>query len=153
MPLYKYPRIKFADTNTIEQQLEHIRSEIVEAIQAFNRDKLGDMDIELHDICQSVETAKHILEEKHDITCGHKPLSAMQNATFDGHLNHITLLAMEAVMWGEEGILQAVCIELSRITFIVEALHRIRAGGSRISTEEGKKAMIQKNYIRGYYES
>ena len=64
MPLYKYPRIKFADSNTVEQQLEHIRSEVVEAIQAYNMDKLGDMDIELHDILQSVETLQRMREER-----------------------------------------------------------------------------------------
>jgi len=85
---YKYPRIKFADTNTIEQQLEHIRSEVVEAIQAFNNGKLGDMDIELHDVAQSVETLQRMREE--------------------------------------------------------------RAG---VSTAEGKIAMVQKNHLRGYYES
>ena len=84
--IYKYPRIKFADTNTAEQQLEHIRSEVVEAIQAYNAGLLGDMDIELHDIGQSVETLQRMREE--------------------------------------------------------------RAG---VSTEEGKVDMIQKNYIRGYY--
>jgi len=61
---YKYPRIKFADTNTVEQQLEHIRSEVVEAIQAYSADKLGDMDIELHDIGQSVETLQRMREER-----------------------------------------------------------------------------------------
>jgi len=150
---YKYPRIKFADTNTVEQQLEHIRQEVVEAIQAYNAGQLGDMDIELHDVLQSVETAKRILEEKHCVTCGHKPLSAVNSDTFSDHLNNIMLLAMESIMWCEEGILQAVCIELTRITFIVDALHRFRERRSGVSTDEGKKFMIEKNEKRGYYES
>jgi len=66
--MYKYPRIKFADTNTVEQQLQHILSEVTEAIKAFNEGMLGDMDVELHDIGQSVETLQRMREEQSGVS-------------------------------------------------------------------------------------
>jgi hypothetical protein len=51
--MYTFPRVKFADTNTLDSQWEHIRSEFVEATKA---EGLGDRDEELMDLWHSIET-------------------------------------------------------------------------------------------------
>jgi len=57
--LYTFPRVKFADTNTLTDQWEHIRSEFVEASKA---EGLGDRDEELMDLWHSIETYFRIRE-------------------------------------------------------------------------------------------
>ena len=51
--MYTFPRAKFADTNTLADQWEHIRSEFVEASKA---EGLGERDEELMDLWHSIET-------------------------------------------------------------------------------------------------
>jgi len=65
---YKFPRIKFADTNTIKQQLDHIQSELVEVFKAYNDGMLGEMDMELCDLGQSVETLQRMREERNGVS-------------------------------------------------------------------------------------
>lgn len=48
-----YPRTKFADITTLDEQFEHIRSEYCEAVMA---DGMGHRDEELADLEHSIQT-------------------------------------------------------------------------------------------------
>jgi len=48
-----YPRTKFADMATLEQQFEHVREEFIEAVKADGR---GERDEELADLEHSIQT-------------------------------------------------------------------------------------------------
>jgi len=65
---YKFPRIKFADTNTIKQQLDHILEEVHEVFKAYIEGMMGDMDMELCDLAQSVETLQRMREERNGVS-------------------------------------------------------------------------------------
>jgi len=65
---YKFPRIKFADTNTVKQQLDHILEEVREVFTAYNEGMMGDMDMELCDLAQSVETLQRMREERNGVS-------------------------------------------------------------------------------------
>lgn len=54
--MFSFPRIKFADTNTADEQVQHIYSEMVEFMKEHNRDKRGLRDEELMDCWHSIET-------------------------------------------------------------------------------------------------
>ena len=51
--MYAFPKSKFVDTNTLEEQEEHIRSEFVETQKAEGQ---GEKDIEYMDLWHSLET-------------------------------------------------------------------------------------------------
>ena len=65
---YKFPRIKFSDTNTIKQQLDHVLEEVHEVFKAYNEGMMGDMDMELCDLAQSVETLQRMREERNGVS-------------------------------------------------------------------------------------
>ena len=65
---YKFPRIKFADTNTVKQQLDHILEEVREVFTAYNEGMMGDMDMEVCDLAQSVETLQRMREERNGVS-------------------------------------------------------------------------------------
>ena len=65
---YKFPRIKFADTNTVKQQLDHILEEVREVFTAYNEGMMGDIDMELCDLAQSVETLQRMREERNGVS-------------------------------------------------------------------------------------
>jgi hypothetical protein len=58
-----YPRLKFVDENSIDEQLDHIREEFVEVMKA---EGLGDRDMELADLEQAIQTY-FFMREKKDI--------------------------------------------------------------------------------------
>lgn len=62
---YSYPKIKFADTNTLEQQLDHVRSEHFEVWKAYMNDEIGHLVEELFDLQQSVDTCLRVIERLH----------------------------------------------------------------------------------------
>ena len=62
---YSYPKIKFADTATLEQQLEHVRSEHMEVWKAYMAGELGHLVEELFDLQQSVDTCLRVIERLH----------------------------------------------------------------------------------------
>ena len=61
MSLYKYPRTKFVGINSIEKQIQHIKSEVIEAETAQS---LENQIMEICDIEHGAETALRILEEQ-----------------------------------------------------------------------------------------
>lgn len=58
-----YPRLKFVDTATLNEQITHIKEELDEFVEAVESDKLFEAIEEGHDICQSVTTAIYMLCE------------------------------------------------------------------------------------------
>lgn len=62
---YSFPKIKFADTNTLEQQLEHVRSEHMEVWKAYMAGELGHLVEELFDLQQSCDTALRVIARLH----------------------------------------------------------------------------------------
>jgi hypothetical protein len=52
--MFAFPRTIFVDESTLDDQWEHVKSELVEAIRAG--DKLGERDEELMDLWHSIET-------------------------------------------------------------------------------------------------
>ena len=69
---FNYPRIKFVDSNTFFEQLEHIESELGEIERATSE---HEQIMELLDLQHSVETAVRIVQEKHWVNveeCRHK---------------------------------------------------------------------------------
>lgn len=62
--MFSFPKIKFANTNTIDQQVQHIYSEVVEAMQDYNKGMTGDMDMELMDLYHSIETYFRIRQKQ-----------------------------------------------------------------------------------------
>lgn len=62
--MYTFPKVKFVDTNTPEQQLEHIRSEVVEAIREQLKGMQGLTDLEVADIWHSCESYFRIREKQ-----------------------------------------------------------------------------------------
>jgi len=59
---YQFPPVRWADTNTPYQQLEHIREEHGEAWQAMLKGHLGDVDDEVMDLYHSCETYFRVRE-------------------------------------------------------------------------------------------
>lgn len=53
---YNFPKIRFVDENSIDEQLDHLRSELVEAYHAFLSGHMGDCDMEVADLYHSCET-------------------------------------------------------------------------------------------------
>lgn len=51
-----FPRVKFADTNTVEQQLAHIASEKDEALEAYAQDNIEHTDEEIMDRMYACKT-------------------------------------------------------------------------------------------------
>jgi len=51
--MYAFPKANFADNNTLDEQLTHIKSEFVEAMKA---EGMGERDEELMDLWHSIET-------------------------------------------------------------------------------------------------
>ncbi len=60
---YVFPKTKFVDQSDPEQQLDHIRSEVIEALQELIAGRMGDCDIEVMDIYLSCETYFRIREK------------------------------------------------------------------------------------------
>ena len=58
---YNFPKIKFADTNTLEQQPDHVRSEHFEVWKAYMNDEIGHLVEELLDLQQSCDTALRVI--------------------------------------------------------------------------------------------
>jgi len=63
--VFVFPRINFADTNTIDKQMDHICTEVVEAMQEVGKCDNEALAIELLDVIHSTETALRILKERH----------------------------------------------------------------------------------------
>ena len=61
---FNFPRAKFADSNTIEDQVLHIVSESIEAANESDPELQA---MEIMDCLHSCETALRILEEQHGI--------------------------------------------------------------------------------------
>ena len=68
----QYPKTKFADENSVLQQIKHIKSEIREFANAWdNFDRTWDLEakksaiLEAHDIIQSTYTLMDILEREY----------------------------------------------------------------------------------------
>lgn len=53
---YTFPETIFVDENTLEQQIEHIKSEFIEFTREIMCEKLGSADIEAADLYHSLET-------------------------------------------------------------------------------------------------
>lgn len=53
---YSFPKTKFVTENTIDQQVDHIRSEYVEFQREFTAARMGLADHELADLYHSIET-------------------------------------------------------------------------------------------------
>ena len=54
--MFSFPKVKFADENTPEKQIQHIYSEMVEFMREYNNGKKGLLDEELMDCWHSIET-------------------------------------------------------------------------------------------------
>lgn len=54
--IYTFPATRFVRNNTLDQQVEHIRSEYVEFQREFTAGQMGAADHELADLYHSIET-------------------------------------------------------------------------------------------------
>jgi len=59
-----FPTVKYVWVNTLNQQMDHVLSEVVEATQDLINGRLGDMDMEVMDIIHSCETLLRMREAK-----------------------------------------------------------------------------------------
>jgi len=64
---FHFPRLKFADENGLWKQLEHIRSELVEAEQAFYEPSPEHFAEEVGDLAQSCITMLYIIERDYGL--------------------------------------------------------------------------------------
>lgn len=62
--MFSFPEIKFAHTNTIGQQIEHIQEEFIEAMKEVNDGNMGAADIEFMDLWHSLETYFRIRQKQ-----------------------------------------------------------------------------------------
>lgn len=64
--MLRFPRAKFADTNTIQDQVKHIESELIEILEEFARPPVNyeNVMMELLDLIHSAETGVRILVEQ-----------------------------------------------------------------------------------------
>jgi|GEM_PF-5801677 hypothetical protein len=62
--MYKFPKAKFADENTVVEQIDHLYSEIEECLQALDEQSkdLFHLAEEIFDVSHSAETALRIIE-------------------------------------------------------------------------------------------
>lgn len=60
-----FPRTIFATSNTLEQQIEHLESELLEVKQALASGDFDHVARELVDIQHSADTALHIAMDRH----------------------------------------------------------------------------------------
>jgi len=58
---YIFPKAKFVDENTLDEQFNYIRSEFIEAVRA---EGMGERDEELADLWHSIETYFRIREKQ-----------------------------------------------------------------------------------------
>jgi DNA-directed RNA polymerase len=61
---FTFPRCKFADTNTLQQQLTHVASEMCEALRASHSEGIERTTEEIIDVIWSAETALWIIEKE-----------------------------------------------------------------------------------------
>ena len=73
---WRFPKTKFAESNDLERQLDHIRSEHKEMWLAFMDGKTGHLCEELFDLIHSCETALWLIKRLH----GAIDLSAIKGA-------------------------------------------------------------------------
>ncbi|NTU49490.1 MAG: hypothetical protein HGA87_01100 [Desulfobulbaceae bacterium] len=66
MSFYRFPRTKFADRNTLSEQIDHVYSELVEVHTAHLNFTPALVAEELVDLIHSAETALRILEKEYD---------------------------------------------------------------------------------------
>lgn len=59
--VYSFPKIKFADTATLEQQLRHVSSELYEVEVAYVDNDIPHLVEELFDLQQSCDTALRVI--------------------------------------------------------------------------------------------
>lgn len=64
---YNFPRIKYADTNTAEEQLEHIKSECLEIIERIDNGDFQGLTEEIIDRMHSSESWLRIVSERHGV--------------------------------------------------------------------------------------
>ncbi|MCK9326788.1 MAG: hypothetical protein M0P69_14950 [Bacteroidales bacterium] len=61
---WRFPKTKFAESNDLERQLDHVRSERVEMWTAFMTGKIGHLCEELFDVIHSCETALWLIKKQ-----------------------------------------------------------------------------------------
>jgi hypothetical protein len=62
--IYNFPATRFANENSLEQQLVHIISEMDEVSQAYNEESPERLTEEIFDLLHSVETAIRMIEKE-----------------------------------------------------------------------------------------
>ena len=73
--MYRFPRTRFVDQNSLAQQIDHIGGEVDEAILAhISGEGLQRVAEELVDVIHSAETALRIIQEKGGVSVTDIPL-------------------------------------------------------------------------------
>jgi len=65
--MFRFPRVKFVEHNTLDRQVDHAVGEMLEAVTALNTESRTRIAEELLDCMHSIETALRIMQEKDGI--------------------------------------------------------------------------------------
>lgn len=153
--MFLFPRTTFVDTNKIEDQLQHLISELVEVKAAYYLPDLVHMASELCDVIHSAETFLRLLAERlgHPVPWPAEYPCLPPLVSLYAYINRLSArVDMLLLAWESEDVEMAGISDalIGVIGAAYSALVKF-AGTHLLDMPQIRAAVIEKNRVRGYY--
>lgn len=149
MDVYIFPRTRFVDVNSIQTQIKHLESEVVEVKVAYASPYIERLAEELNDVIHSSETALRILEYAGCLVDGY--VAVVPTASVLPLYSQVRRLVsrMELVRHADtpRSMVIALCFVVSSASSALQCLAR----EYDVDLDAVRDAVIKKNAARGYY--
>jgi len=152
---YRFPRAVFVDRNNLRKQLDHVMSELLEVITAYDAgEPAARVMEELIDAIHSLETACRIMQELYAVdvaalSAAMVPVTPLGNFTAQfADATRKWELALQAVNKGEsrEVVVRLLLLVIDSLNAACGLVERLG-----VSAEYIEGCVISKNRVRGYY--
>jgi hypothetical protein len=153
--MFLFPRAKFVGTNKIEDQLQHLISEVIEVRSAYYLPDMAHLASELCDVVHSAETFLRLLAERlgHPVPWSVEYPCSPPLVSLYAHISRLSVrLDILSQSWDAEDVEIPVLATalIGVIGAAYSALVKI-AGTHLLDMPQIRAAVIEKNRVRGYY--